>query len=58
VIIASGISVAIATAEIWKRGSVRTVRAGIIVGRVAGIVARLETVEARIAVVGALIQDR
>jgi len=58
VIIASGVAVAVATAEIWEGGSVGAVWAGIVVGRVAGIVARLEPVEARIAVVGALIQDR
>jgi len=58
VIIASGVAIAVAPAEVRKGGSVRAVWAGIIIGRMAGIVARLEAVEARIAVVGALIQDR
>jgi len=58
VIVAGGVAaVAVATAEIWEGGSVRAVRAGIVVGGVAGIVARLEAVEAGIAVVSALIQD-
>lgn len=57
-IVAAGVAVAVAAAEVREGGSVRAVRAGIVVGRVAGVVARLKTVEAGIAVVGALIQDR
>lgn len=58
VIVVGGIAVAVATAEIRKGGSVRAVRARVVVGGMARIVARLKAVKARVAVVGALIQDR
>lgn len=48
----------VAAAQVRKRGGVHAVRARVVVGRVAGIVPRLETVETRIAVVRALVQDR
>lgn len=58
VIVVAGIAVAVATAEVREGGSVRAVRAGVVVGGMARVVARLKTVEAGVAVVGALIQDR
>lgn len=48
----------VAAAQVRKRGGVHAVRTRVVVGRVAGIVPRLETVETRIAVVRALVQDR
>lgn len=57
-VIVGGIAVAVAAAEVREGGSVRAIRAGVVVGVVAGIVARLEAVEAGVAIVGALIQDR
>jgi len=56
--IVGGIAVAVATAEIREGGSVRAVRAGVVVRGVARIVARLKAVEARVAIVGTLIQNR
>lgn len=58
VIITAGIAVAVAAAEVREGGSVRAIRTGVVVGGVAGIVARLKAVEAGVAVVRALIQDR
>lgn len=58
VIVVGGIAIAIATAQIREGGSVRTVRARVVVRSVARIVARLKAMEARVAIVGALIQDR
>lgn len=57
-IVAGGIAIAVAATEIWKGGSVCAIWTGIVVGCMAGIVARLEAVKARVAVVGALIQNR
>lgn len=56
--IVGGIAVAVATAEIRERGSVRAVRARVVVRGVARIIPRLEAVEARVAIIGALIQNR
>lgn len=57
-IVVGGIAIAIATAQIREGGSVRTVRARVVVRSVARIIARLKAMEARVAIVGALIQDR
>lgn len=56
--IVGGIAVAVATAEIRERGSVRAVRAGVVVGGMARIIPRLKAMEARVAIIGTLIQDR
>jgi len=58
VIIVGGIAVAVATAEVRKGGSVCAVRAGVVVRGMARIIARLEAMKARVAVVGTLIQNR
>lgn len=58
VIVVGGIAVAVTTAQVREGGSVRAVRTGVVVGGMAGVVARLEAVEAAVAVVGTLIQDR
>jgi len=58
VIVVGGITVAVTTTEVRERGSVCAVRTGVVIGGMTGIVSRLETVKARVAVVGTLIQDR
>lgn len=57
-IVVGGIAITIATAQIWEGGSVRAVRARVVVRGVTRIVARLKAMEARVAIIGALIQDR
>lgn len=53
-----GVAVTVAATEIGEGGGVYAVRAGVVVGSVARIVPRLETVKSRVAIVSALIQNR